>query len=121
METLVIVTVIGLGFAYFATQNTANVIVQLADYSFNIPLYLVAIVSLLLGLFVALIISLFENISSGITIWGKENKLKQADRKIADLAKRIRQLEIENASLQTKAEEPKKESSRFYSQHHAIT
>lgn len=114
MITLIVVTIMGLGFAFFATQNTANVIVNIANYSFNVSLYLVAIASLFLGLFLSLIISVFEGIASSLTIWGKESRIKQADREITEMAKRINRLQLENTHLQTKVEESKKERSRFY-------
>ncbi|MBI4226369.1 DUF1049 domain-containing protein [Candidatus Roizmanbacteria bacterium] len=78
MEILILTVFLGLGFAYFATQNIAPVAVHIVNYRFNLPLYLVVIFSILVGLLLSLIISLFENISASLTIWGKEAKINQA-------------------------------------------
>lgn len=92
---------------------------NISNYSFIIPLYLVAITSMFLGLFLSLIISFFENLSSGLTIWGKEHQIKKADKQIKELANRVHQLELENTKLQTK-EETEKEESRLYPHHGAV-
>lgn len=102
MEVLILTVILGLGFAFFATQNIAPVVVNFANYSFNLPLYLVVIFSILVGLFLSLVISLFENISASLTIWGKEAKINQAKEKIAKLNKQIDQLERENIELKSK-------------------
>ncbi len=105
MEILIAIVLFGALFALFATQNITPVIVQLAQYSFALPLYLVVIISLFIGLFMSMILSIIQDFSTSLTIWGKENNIKKAEGKIQDLTQYIHKLEVENASLKTKVEE----------------
>ncbi len=103
MDILIFAIFVGLGITYFATQNTAKVSLQLASYMLSgIPLYLVVVGALLLGLALAWIFSLASSLSSTLTIRGGRNKLKQANKTIAELAKKNHQLELESARLKTK-------------------
>ncbi len=65
----------------------------------NIPTYIVVIGSLLVGLLLSWIISLVNDISNGLVMRGKENKIKDYRKESADLTKRIHQLELENTRL----------------------
>ena len=114
MVTLVLVTITGLVFAYFATQNAAPVDLRIANYTFSAPLYIVTMVSLSIGLFLSLIISLIENISSQFTVWRKENRLKMANKEIAQLSNKVHDLEIKNTELETKTEVTEKKDTHFY-------
>ena len=99
---MILIVILGLGFSFFATQNIVPVIVNIANYSFSVPLYIVVIASILIGLLISFIISLIENISTSFTLWGKENKIKQAREKIATMNKQISELERENIDLKAK-------------------
>lgn len=106
MEVSILIVLLGLGFAYFATQNMAAVVVNIANYSFYVPLYLVVIASMLVGLLFSLILSLFENISASLVIWGKEGTIKREQKEIAELSKHVHQLERENTELKSKRSRP---------------
>lgn len=106
MEVVILAVIVGLGLAYFATQNTALVNLRFGSYVLlNIPLYLVATGALLLGLLLAWVFYLVRSFSSTITLHGKESKIKEANKTIAELAKKIHQLEIDNARLREKTGE----------------
>lgn len=55
--------------------------------------------ALLVGLFLSWIISLINGIGTDFTIIGKENKIKNYKKDMAELTKRIHQLELENTKL----------------------
>jgi len=100
MFALIILVVFGLGMAYFATQNTVPTSIYIADYRFGgIPLYIIVIGSLLLGIFISWIISVAGAFSSILTIYGKNSKIKNADKTIDELKEKKHELEVENAGL----------------------
>jgi uncharacterized integral membrane protein len=89
--------------AFFATQNASYVTIALASYTFkNVPLYLVVLISLLLGLLLSSLISVVNALSSSLTIHGKNVKIKETKQTLADVTKHIHQLELENERLKTK-------------------
>ncbi len=98
--------VIGLGVAYFATQNTAGVTIQLDSAVWrNIPLYIVMVGSLLVGVFIAALFSFIKSLSSRLELRGKDHALSEAKKSIADLTRRVHELELENTKLQSGGEE----------------
>jgi len=102
--TLIVLIISGAGFAYFATQNTARVAISLFHYSIpNVPIYVVVLAALLIGILICWVISVFGSISTSLTIFGKNNKIKKDSKQIDDLNKKIHDLEIENANLKGKA------------------
>lgn len=106
MLTLLILIIFSVGVAYFSTQNTQNVSIAFDQYTVaSIPLYLVVLASLFLGIFISLIISLVGSISSSLTLHGKESKIKEAQRRAAELTKQVHQLELENERLKAQSGE----------------
>lgn len=55
--------------------------------------------ALLVGLLLAWIISLVNDVSTGLTIRGKESKIKDYSKENAELLKANHQLELENTRL----------------------
>lgn len=103
MLSILFSVIFGLAIGYFATQNTSPVTIQLGELSVqNIPLYFVAIGSLILGFFIAWIFYLARTVSSTFTIYGKDRLVKRTETD-PDLERRIRQLESENARLRGNA------------------
>lgn len=101
MFSLILLVLVGLGFGYFATQNTQQITLTLANAPVaGIPLYIVIGITLLIGFAICWIISLSDTFSSFLTIRGKNSKIKSSDKDITNLTKRVNQLEIENAKLQ---------------------
>ena len=100
MEVLIIAVVAGIGIAYFATQNPITIPITLASYHFfNIPLYILVAGSLLFGLLVAWIISLFSYFGNSILFHRQNNRIQKDNKLIQDLTNRIHELEIENTRL----------------------
>ena len=91
MLVLLVGVIFGLAIGYFATQNTTPVTIRIAEYTLEeVPLYLVAMGSLFIGLFVAWILYLARTVSSRITIYGRDQAVRKARRTAADLEMRDR-------------------------------
>lgn len=107
MLTLIVLLLTGLGIAYFAIQNTQGVTLTFANYPLtNIPVYLVTLISMLLGIILAWILSIPGILSGLFESRGKDHTITQAHRSIDDLKEHIRSLEVENARLKgTRGEE----------------
>jgi len=103
MLVLFVAVIFGLAIGYFATQNTTPVTIRVAQYAWeDVPLYLVAVGSLLIGLFIAWILYIARTVSSTVTIYGKDHQVKKAKQTAAVLEDRVHELETENARLNTK-------------------
>lgn len=101
--TLIITVLLGLVIAYFATQNTTATTINFLYYSIpGIPVYLIVIGALLLGLLLSWLISIMNGIGTGLSMRGKESKIKDYRKENAELSKRIHQLELDNAHLSEK-------------------
>ena len=112
MLALIVLFIFGIGVAFFATQNTQAISITLANYSLTgIPLYLIVLVSLLLGFVICWIISFVDVIASALKIHGKENTIKNANKQIAELTKRVHQLELENERLKAESGHPSDDKS----------
>ena len=103
MLVLFVAVLFGLAIGYFATQNTTPVTIRVAQYAFeDVPLYLIAVGSLLIGLFIAWILYIARTVSSTVTIYGKDHQVKKAKQTAAVLEHRVHELETENTRLNTK-------------------
>jgi putative membrane protein len=112
MFALIVLVVFGIGVAFFATQNTQTISVAIANYHLaGIPLYIIVLGSLLLGFAVSWIISLVGGISSALKMHGKESTIKNANKEISDLTKKVHQLELENERLKTESGHPRDDKS----------
>lgn len=102
MLTLIAVVLMSFLFAYFSTQNTGGVSLHLGNSTWrNVPLYLIALGSLLIGVIISWLISLVDILSSKLTLLGKDSTIKQTKHTIGDLTKKVHQLELENAKLES--------------------
>lgn len=100
MITLILILLAGGVFVYIAQNNLIPVTLHLGSTVItNIPLFYVIIGALLTGLIVAYLIHLVNTIFVSFSIHGKDTKIKQGKNEIADLTKRIHQLELENEKL----------------------
>ena len=112
MFALIVLFVFGIGVAFFATQNTQAIPLNFATYSLSaIPLYLIVLVSLLLGFAVSWLIGLVDVISSAFKIHGKESTIKDANKQISELTKKVHQLELENERLKGESGHPRDDKS----------
>ena len=112
MFALIILVIFGIGVAFFATQNTQAISITVANYPLTgIPLYLIVLGSLLLGFLVSWILSFFDVISSALKIHRKESTIKDANKQISELTKRVHQLELENERLKAESGHPRDDKS----------
>jgi putative membrane protein len=111
MSGLIILIVFGIGIGLFSTQNTQSASITFANYTFrNIPMYLIILGAILSGIFVSWIISLFGFVSSFFTLHGKESKIKESKKEIANLTKRLHELELENERLKAENNQGNKDN-----------
>ena len=100
MLSLIVTILFGLGITFFAFQNSILVPVNpLGTQVFSMPLYLVAVISLLAGVVMAWVISLSSGLSHFIQIKGKENVIHNDKKEIKQLNEKIHDLEIEQEKL----------------------
>jgi len=112
MFALIVLFIFGIGVAFFATQNTQAVSLTFANYSLtSIPVYIIVLVSLLLGFAVSWIIGLVDVIASAFKMHGKESTIKNDNKQISELTKKVHQLELENERLKGESGHPRDDKS----------
>jgi len=122
MLALVIAVLFGLVISYFATQNTAPVTIRFAEYALqDIPLYLVVVGSLLIGLFIAWILYLAQFLSARWTIHGRDQLVRKTQRDVADLERKVHELEVENERLKARETYPADEREHVYHRHSSVS
>lgn len=103
MILLIIILVFGLFFSIFSAQNSTPVDVAFLTYSLpQVPVYLIAFISLWVGVMITWIINATHLVSKTIDLKGKEGKLKEGEQSRAQLTKRVHQLELENKKMKKK-------------------
>ena len=110
MITLILILLVGGVFVYLAQNNLTPVTLHVGSTVItNIPLFYIIIGSILTGLTVAFLIHLVNSIFVSFSLHVKDSKIKQAKNDIADLTKRVHQLELENERLKntTSIDEPR--------------
>lgn len=106
MEIVILAIIAGLGIGYFATLNTFLISLNFGFYQIaNVPAYIVVVGGILVGLLLAWIFSLISKFSSGMKLHGKESKIKEDEKTIAELTKENHHLELENTRLKEKTGE----------------
>jgi len=94
MLSILLAVIFGLGVGYFATENTTPVALRLGDFVVdNVPLYLVAVGSLLAGLVIAWIFYLTRTVTGSMTMASKARDTSTIERGMANLEYRVRELE----------------------------
>lgn len=112
MATLIVTLFFGLVIAFFATQNTGVISLHFLNYTIpGIPLYVVIICALIVGLFLSWIISMVNGVATGLTIRGKESKIKDYKKENTELVKEVHKLEIENTKLKAETNAPDDDNS----------
>ncbi|MCB9813163.1 MAG: LapA family protein [Pseudomonadales bacterium] len=100
MLILIFLILVGAGFTFLSMQNTQLVSLNFLNYSFsNLPINYVIIGSILLGVILAFFISFINSISTAMKIRGQHQQLKQEKKSVAELTKKVHQLELENVGL----------------------
>lgn len=108
MVLIILTTIFAILGAVFATQNTTQVAISLGMYHYShVPLYLVVLISILVGVILSCIAYYVTLLTASLAIRGKESALTDVKRENMDLAKRLHQTEVQNAELKGKySEEP---------------
>lgn len=105
MFAIILLVVLALGFGYFAIQNAQQTTIMLTGYAFpSVPLYVVIGITLLLGLLFSWILSLVNGLSTSMKLRGKEHTIKDANKNVSELTKKVNELEVENAKLKGQLE-----------------
>jgi uncharacterized integral membrane protein len=100
MLNVIVAVVFALFFGYLATQNPTPVVLRAAGYSLPaIPLYVVAVGSLLLGLLLGWVFNMITWATSAWTMRGKDKQIHKSETSLNKLNDKLRELEIENARL----------------------
>jgi uncharacterized integral membrane protein len=100
MLSILFSAILGLAIGYFALQNATPVNIQLGEMVFSeVPVYLIAVGSLILGILVASIFYLARTVSANMTIHGRHNQPTTDNKTVVALERRIHDLEIENTRL----------------------
>ncbi len=101
MLAVIFTIIFAIAVAYFAVQNTAAVVINTPGYSQAIPLYLVVLLSLLVGFMFAWILHLMNAFASLFAFRRKDNVIKKEKKANNELTSRVQSLEIEKANLET--------------------
>jgi uncharacterized integral membrane protein len=97
MLSILFSALLGLAIGYFALQNATPVNIQLGELVLSdVPLYLIAVGSLILGIFIASIFYLARTVSS---VHARHNHPTTDHKTVMALERRIHDLEIENTRL----------------------
>jgi uncharacterized integral membrane protein len=100
MLTLVITVVLAAAFAIFATQNTGFVEIHLGRYVLqDLPLYLIILLSLIIGLLASYFLQVAYFLSLKLTSREQKDEISKLQEKNAELTKLAHKLEIENTKL----------------------
>ncbi len=65
----------------------------------DVPLFTVIIASILVGVLLAYVIYLFRSISVAFEMHGKDKKVKESEKSVTELTKKIHQLQLEIETL----------------------
>ncbi len=106
MLTLIVIVLFGLGFAFLATQNTANATFNVLGYTWTLPMYLIAFGALLIGFFISWIVSSISALGTWFNLHGKDSKIRESQHTVEQLEGKIRELELENAKLEGRDKTP---------------
>jgi len=101
MLAIIFTIIFAIGVAFFATQNTASVMINIPQRSLSVPLYIVVLVSILVGFVFAWLLHLMNAFASFFTLRDKDNTIKKGKKTNIELANKVRDLEIEKAKLET--------------------
>jgi len=105
MLTLILLLVVSGAMVYLAQNNLTQVTLQLGTYALSgVPLFYVIIGSMLAGLILAYLVHLINAVVVAFSMRGKDSKIKQSKKEIAELTKRIHQLELENEKMKNSSE-----------------
>ncbi len=101
MLTLILIVIFGLGFGYFATQNTSVVFINFWEYSSPpVPVYLIILISIGIGILLTMIFNFLKWFSSSRKLSKKERDLQKTESEVNELTKEVHKLQLENTKLE---------------------
>ncbi len=101
MITLILIVISASLFGYFSTQNTTDVTIHFLTYSSrSLPLYFVILVSIGLGLLIAMFINFLRWFSTKRKLGKKDRDLKKTESEVNELTKTVHKLELQNTKLE---------------------
>ena len=90
MLSFIIILLFGLAVSFFAGQNTLPVTIHLSNYQLtSVPLYVVIVVSMLVGFIISWLVSLVETLFNVFVIRGKDSAIKESQIKVDKLHDKI--------------------------------
>lgn len=101
MLAVILTIVFAIVVAYFATQNTTLVTISMTEYNWTIPMYLVVLISLLVGFVFAWLLHLMNASVAFFSLMGKDRAIKKGEKVNKGLAHKVQDLEMEKAKLET--------------------
>ncbi len=104
MLAVILTIVFAILIAIFATQNTSSVVIDIYQYEMTLPLYLIVLLSILVGFVFAWLLHLMDAFASLFTSRGKDQVIKKEKKTNEELKNKVRDLETEK----TKREMEKK-------------
>lgn len=100
MFAVIITIIFAIGVAFFATQNTTSVTIHIYQYARPVPLYLVVLVSILVGFILAWILHLLDAFASLFALRGKDTVIKREKKENIELTNKVHSLEVEKSQLE---------------------
>ena len=100
MLVVIFTIIFAIGVAFFATLNTSLVNINIPGYNISVPLYLVVLISILLGFIFAWLLHLMNAFTSLFALRGKNKMIKKEKMVNTELTKKVDDLEIKNAKLE---------------------
>ena len=86
MLSLIVTILFGLGVAYFALQNSMNVVIHMGNYTLiGVPVYAVVVISILVGVLISWVISGLNSLAAYLALRGKDKVIKEDKRTISQL------------------------------------
>ena len=110
---IILALIVSLLVAFVATQNASLVTLRFGQSTLaDMPLFFVVLVSILIGVLVASVVTIINLIKSKWTISGQKSELKKTYNTVGELKGRVAELEDENATLREQITElaPRKKS-----------
>jgi uncharacterized integral membrane protein len=101
MIVVIFTIIFAIGVALFATQNTSAVMINIYQNNFSVPLYLVVLLSILIGFIFAWLLHLMNAFASFFDLRGRDRVIKKEIKTNKELSNKVRELEIEKTQLET--------------------
>lgn len=106
MLMLLLTVILGVVFAIFATQNVGLTTIYFGNFSLqSVPIYLIALIPLLIGLSVSFVVYLIKSLSDSMTISEDKDEISRLKEELAEVTKEAHKLELENTKFKAKTGE----------------